>query len=59
MEVAVESPCVRECVIDATSGYCQGCNRTLREISYWTTYTAAEQRALLTTLEQRKTAAPA
>jgi uncharacterized protein len=50
----VESPCIRDCVIDATSGYCHGCFRTLREISYWTTYTPAQQRALLAELEQRK-----
>ena len=54
-EEEVESPCVRDCVIDASSGYCHGCLRTLREISYWTTYTPAQQRALLAELEQRRT----
>jgi hypothetical protein len=54
----VESPCVRECVIDSGSGFCRGCYRTLQEISYWTTYTPAQQRALLAELEQRKTVAP-
>jgi predicted Fe-S protein YdhL (DUF1289 family) len=57
MENEVESPCVRECVIDAASGYCCGCKRTLREISYWTTYTPAQQRALLEELALRKAAA--
>jgi predicted Fe-S protein YdhL (DUF1289 family) len=58
MDDAVESPCIRECVIDDASGFCRGCYRTLREISYWTTYTPAQQRALLAALEQRKTVAP-
>ena len=52
MNEAVESPCVRVCAIDAKSGYCHGCFRTLREISYWTTYTHAQQRALLEEIEQ-------
>jgi predicted Fe-S protein YdhL (DUF1289 family) len=56
MDEAVESPCVRECAIDQTSGFCRGCLRTLREISYWTTYTQAQQRALLAELEQRRVA---
>ena len=56
MDEAVESPCVRVCAIDAKSGYCHGCFRTLREISYWTTYTHAQQRALLEEIEQRKVA---
>jgi predicted Fe-S protein YdhL (DUF1289 family) len=54
----VESPCVRECVIDATSGWCRGCYRTLAEISYWTTFTPAQQRVLLEQLEHRKAVTP-
>lgn len=57
MEDAVESPCVRNCVIDAASGCCLGCYRTLREISCWTTYTPTQQRALLAELGQRKVCA--
>ena len=50
----VESPCVRECVIDAANGWCRGCYRTLSEISRWTTFSPAQQRALLAALEQRR-----
>ena len=57
MDEAVESPCVRVCAIDATSGWCRGCFRTLGEISGWTSYTAAEQRALLAEIERRRQAA--
>ena len=58
MESEVESPCVRECVIDGARGWCRGCYRTLAEISYWTTFTPAQQRSLLAQLEQRRTIAP-
>lgn len=58
MENEVESPCVRDCTIDAVSGFCQGCYRTLREISCWSSYTPPQQRALLAVIERRKTASP-
>jgi predicted Fe-S protein YdhL (DUF1289 family) len=48
-----ESPCVRTCVIDQHSGYCQGCARTLHEISYWTRYTIEERRQILQQLPAR------
>ncbi|MEI7613621.1 MAG: DUF1289 domain-containing protein [Betaproteobacteria bacterium] len=31
----VTSPCTKRCVIDTTSGFCQGCFRTLDEITGW------------------------
>ena len=39
----VESPCVRECVIEPHTGYCLGCFRTLDEISFWASYTFEER----------------
>ena len=48
-----ESPCVRTCVVDQVSGFCRGCGRTLREISYWTRYTREERRHILETLPAR------
>ena len=55
-ETAVESPCTRECRVDQVSGYCIGCLRTLREISYWASYTPAEQRRVMTFIETRRIA---
>ena len=49
-----ESPCVRNCVINQRSGYCEGCGRTLREISYWTRYSAGERHRILQALPARK-----
>lgn len=53
---AIESPCIRECRVDQITGYCVGCWRTLREISYWETYTPAEQRRVMSLIEERRLA---
>lgn len=31
----LQSPCINLCKMDATSGLCQGCFRTLDEITVW------------------------
>lgn len=31
----VESPCINVCSIDATTGYCHGCYRSIEEIQSW------------------------
>ena len=53
-DAAIESPCIRECRVDQVSGYCVGCFRTLREISYWETYTPVEQRRVMALIETRR-----
>jgi predicted Fe-S protein YdhL (DUF1289 family) len=49
----IVSPCVRECVIDAASGYCRGCWRTLDEISFWMRYTPEERKRVMQQLQER------
>ena len=49
----VASPCIDVCRMDAASGYCEGCRRTLEEIASWSTYSAAEKRAVLARLPAR------
>ena len=39
----IESPCVKICTLDARSGLCLGCGRTIDEIARWTTMSAAER----------------
>jgi uncharacterized protein len=34
-EPIVESPCINVCSMDATTGFCQGCYRTIEEIQGW------------------------
>ena len=31
----ISSPCVKVCVLDQGTGFCNGCKRTLREIAAW------------------------
>jgi uncharacterized protein len=50
------SPCVNVCRMDAASGYCEGCCRSLAEIASWSAYSAAEKRAVLALLPARKIA---
>jgi predicted Fe-S protein YdhL (DUF1289 family) len=54
---AVESPCVRECVIEDATGCCRGCFRTLDEISFWVSYTPAERQRVLAAISLRRAAA--
>jgi predicted Fe-S protein YdhL (DUF1289 family) len=39
----IESPCVKICTLDARSGQCLGCGRTIDEIARWTTMGASER----------------
>jgi uncharacterized protein len=50
---AIESPCVKICVLDAASGLCGGCGRTTAEITGWLAYTPAQRRAIMATLPAR------
>ena len=50
---APPSPCNRVCRIDARTGWCQGCRRTLAEIADWPLLAPAAQHALLAELARR------
>jgi predicted Fe-S protein YdhL (DUF1289 family) len=52
----LNSPCTKVCVMDAAGGYCLGCWRTLAEIAAWPSMTDAEQRAVATQLDGRRSA---
>lgn len=53
----VASPCVSVCRMDAGSGLCEGCFRTLDEIAHWGLYDDDEKRAVLAALPARRVAA--
>jgi predicted Fe-S protein YdhL (DUF1289 family) len=53
------SPCIKLCVIDAASGLCTGCGRTLAEIGNWLRFSDAERRAIMSILPSRLAADPA
>ena len=50
VDAAVASPCTSVCTIDAETGLCAGCYRTLDEIAGWIDLSAEQKRALLSTL---------
>ena len=51
---AVASPCIDICRIDARSGWCEGCQRSLAEIAAWGTLSDAQKRAVLGELARRR-----
>ena len=55
-EEEIESPCVRECRVDQITGYCVGCFRTLREISYWASYTTEQRLRVMSFIAARRAA---
>ena len=47
------SPCIQVCAVDAASGLCLGCRRTLAEIAGWSRFTGAERARILAELPAR------
>ena len=52
----VPSPCISVCRINASSGCCDGCLRTLGEISAWSQLDNDGKRGVWRIIEQRATA---
>ena len=55
----IESPCVKICALDARSGLCLGCGRTIDEIAQWTKMSADERQRVMAALPARRAAAMA
>ncbi|MBZ9939346.1 DUF1289 domain-containing protein [Mesorhizobium sp. BR1-1-16] len=47
------SPCVRICTMDAESGLCEGCGRTIDEIANWTRMNDTERQVVMDALPAR------
>ncbi|MFM9863391.1 MAG: DUF1289 domain-containing protein [Micropepsaceae bacterium] len=54
MSGAIETPCIKVCAIDATTGWCLGCGRSMAEIGGWSSMPADRRRAVMTELDARK-----
>lgn len=50
---AIETPCVKICVVDPETGFCIGCGRTRSEIGGWLGMSAAERRTVMAALPER------
>ena len=48
------SPCISICKLNKSTGFCDGCFRTINEISQWTSMTDVERMSLLEILRQRQ-----
>ena len=53
----IESPCVKVCTLDARSGLCLGCGRTVDEIAHWSAMSAAERARVMRKLPARNSGA--
>jgi uncharacterized protein len=51
----LETPCVNICLLDAKTGLCAGCGRSLGEIAGWASMSDSERRAIMAELPHRKT----
>ena len=49
----IETPCVKICTLDARSGLCLGCGRTIDEIARWATMSASERSRVIGELPAR------
>lgn len=53
VRLAIESPCVKICVVDPETGFCIGCGRTRAEIAGWLSLEPGERRAIMDRLGER------
>jgi hypothetical protein len=51
--MSVASPCTNVCRIDRRSGWCEGCKRSIDEITGWPHASDAQRRAILAALPGR------
>jgi uncharacterized protein len=54
MNAAVPSPCVNVCRMDAATGWCEGCLRTLDEIAAWAVLPDDAKRAVWDEIARRR-----
>lgn len=52
--MSIPSPCINVCRMSAVTGLCEGCQRTLDEISRWSRSADTERAAVLAVIERRR-----
>ena len=50
---AIETPCIRICVVDPETSFCIGCGRTRLEISTWLGMSPEQRRHIMDGLPER------
>jgi predicted Fe-S protein YdhL (DUF1289 family) len=48
------TPCIKVCAIDAATGLCAGCGRSLSEIAGWSAMSDPERRRIMRELPERR-----
>jgi predicted Fe-S protein YdhL (DUF1289 family) len=48
------SPCIDVCRTNPLTGFCDGCFRTIDEIAGWSSFDAAQKRAVLERMQTRR-----
>jgi predicted Fe-S protein YdhL (DUF1289 family) len=56
--LVIESPCINVCTLDARTGLCLGCARTIDEIASWSGMSANDRRRVIAELPGRRAAQP-
>lgn len=51
---SIKTPCVQVCVMDADSGLCLGCFRTLPEVAGWSRLSEGERERVMADLPGRR-----
>jgi len=49
----IKSPCINVCKMDAASGLCRGCSRTLDEIAAWSRLDDAARSTILSPVRRK------
>jgi predicted Fe-S protein YdhL (DUF1289 family) len=55
--MTIASPCINVCRMNADTGLCEGCFRSLDEIARWSRHDDAEKRRILAAIERRRASA--
>ena len=50
---AIETPCIKICVVDPETGFCIGCGRTRTEIGGWLGLSPEQRRGVMAELPER------
>ena len=52
--MSVPSPCTNVCRMSPDTGWCEGCQRTIDEITRWSRTTDDDRRSILAALAERR-----
>ncbi len=52
--MSIESPCINICYMSPDTGWCEGCQRNIDEISRWSTASDADKRRILAAVADRR-----